>query len=416
MYIDNTQILIMIYSDKFNKWQDCTKTVQWVKQDIKSVRIKFYNNDKFYYKSYAKINIYRDPKVINKVLSKLYIKGRKALDTSKILLFGYDYYKIFFKDGNICTYHISEVNYAEEMENDRYIHRFEYFNDLSKEIQSKENTFLSDQYDRVNPFNRNSILHKYLKASNVYKNRSTDMIIYPFGLNLSQKAAVENALSYNVSIIEGPPGTGKTQTILNIICNCIYQNKTIAIVSNNNAAIENIKDKLKEEHYDFLSALLGNVENKTVFFDEIVNKPKPLNLLNEEFNDKKHLDMILKIKDYQDKIPKLYGYENKVAELNITLDHLSSEFNRFKIVNGLLESDIPTKIKKRFRTIKFINQFKINLDLYQKQSWYRNIIFRFRYGINIIKKTKDMMKLLYDHLDSLFYELKIKEIQKEEKQ
>lgn len=37
--------------------------------------------------------------------------------------------------------------------------------------------------------------------------------------NLSQKIALENALNERVSIIEGPPGTGKTTTILNILAN-----------------------------------------------------------------------------------------------------------------------------------------------------------------------------------------------------
>lgn len=43
----------------------------------------------------------------------------------------------------------------------------------------------------------------------------------------------------NISVIEGPPGTGKTQSILNIIANlAIMQGKTVAVVSGNNAAIE----------------------------------------------------------------------------------------------------------------------------------------------------------------------------------
>ncbi|NVZ67290.1 helicase, partial [Pseudomonas gingeri] len=40
-------------------------------------------------------------------------------------------------------------------------------------------------------------------------------LIYPFGLNESQLQAVERAFSAQISVIECPPGTGKTQTILN---------------------------------------------------------------------------------------------------------------------------------------------------------------------------------------------------------
>lgn len=58
---------------------------------------------------------------------------------------------------------------------------------------------------------------------------------------------MENIYKSNISVIQGPPGTGKTQTILNIIVNlAIMQNKTVAVVSNNNEAVKNVKDKLKK--------------------------------------------------------------------------------------------------------------------------------------------------------------------------
>lgn len=71
-------------------------------------------------------------------------------------------------------------------------------------------------------------------------------LIYPFGLNESQLAAVEQAFRAQVSVIEGPPGTGKTQTILNILANILLRGKTVAVLSNNNAAVENVYEKLEK--------------------------------------------------------------------------------------------------------------------------------------------------------------------------
>ena len=53
--------------------------------------------------------------------------------------------------------------------------------------------------------------------SNIKRNAWNHQVLFPFGFNISQKNATEKALRNNASIIEGPPGTGKTQTILNII-------------------------------------------------------------------------------------------------------------------------------------------------------------------------------------------------------
>lgn len=82
-----------------------------------------------------------------------------------------------------------------------------------------------------------------------------EAIIYPFGSNLSQMEAVENALSNQLSLIEGPPGTGKTQTILNIIANLLMQDKTVLVTSPNNEATKNIFDKLEDEGFEFVVAL-----------------------------------------------------------------------------------------------------------------------------------------------------------------
>lgn len=64
-------------------------------------------------------------------------------------------------------------------------------------------------------------------------------------------------MCHQISIIEGPPGTGKTQTILNIIANLICQNKTIAMLSNNNSATQNVFEKLSSSGFDFICATLG---------------------------------------------------------------------------------------------------------------------------------------------------------------
>ncbi len=48
------------------------------------------------------------------------------------------------------------------------------------------------------------------------------------------------------TIIEVPPGIGKTQTILNIVANLIMDRKTMCIISATNAAVDNIYEKLEE--------------------------------------------------------------------------------------------------------------------------------------------------------------------------
>jgi len=98
-------------------------------------------------------------------------------------------------------------------------------------------------------------------------------LIYPFGVNASQLVAVERAFTSQVSLIEGPPGTGKTQTILNIIANVLVRGKTVAVLSNNNAAVENVYEKLGKSGLDYLVARLGSKEHREKFFARMPTVP-----------------------------------------------------------------------------------------------------------------------------------------------
>ena len=58
----------------------------------------------------------------------------------------------------------------------------------------------------------------------------------------------------------------KPKLYLNIIANAIINNKTVAVVSNNNSATANVLEKLQKYGVDFIAAYLGNNDNKEKFF------------------------------------------------------------------------------------------------------------------------------------------------------
>lgn len=89
------------------------------------------------------------------------------------------------------------------------------------------------------------------------KNRKEPQIVlYDENVNIDQLRTIYNSLKYPITYVEGPPGTGKTQTILNIVINCLTNSKTLLITSNNNVPLDGIKDKLH----------LGNYRGKEIMF------------------------------------------------------------------------------------------------------------------------------------------------------
>ena len=99
----------------------------------------------------------------------------------------------------------------------------------------------------------------------------------PFHSNLDQRNAIRAALTHQISIIDGPPGTGKTQTILNLIASLIAQGKTVGVVASANSAVENVVKKLSDEGYGFLIANLGSAPRVRKFHsrqDELIQQRK----------------------------------------------------------------------------------------------------------------------------------------------
>lgn len=62
----------------------------------------------------------------------------------------------------------------------------------------------------------------------------------------SQIAVIEDAKSGRSLVVEGPPGTGKSQTIVNIIAELLGQGKTVLFVSQKMAALDVVKRRLDD--------------------------------------------------------------------------------------------------------------------------------------------------------------------------
>ena len=124
---------------------------------------------------------------------------------------------------------------------------------------------LANVWERLPQAPRGSVLEAFLAGISSTKTGASDHLLMPFHSNIDQRNAIRAALTHQISIIDGPPGTGKTQTILNLIASLIAQGKTVGVVAGANSAVDNVIDKLTEEGYGFLVASLGKAERVKEF-------------------------------------------------------------------------------------------------------------------------------------------------------
>ena len=92
--------------------------------------------------------------------------------------------------------------------------------------------------------------NKQISAEDICPLSELDNIVHPHGTyqildaDSSQQQAIQVVKAGNNLIIEGPPGTGKSQTIANMIAELLAQNKKVLFVSQKIAALEVVKNRL----------------------------------------------------------------------------------------------------------------------------------------------------------------------------
>ena len=76
----------------------------------------------------------------------------------------------------------------------------------------------------------------------------------------SQQCAIAGIAAGQNAVIHGPPGTGKSQTITNLIATLVAQGKTILFVAEKRAALEVVQQRLQNCGLDHLAMDLHGAE------------------------------------------------------------------------------------------------------------------------------------------------------------
>lgn len=96
------------------------------------------------------------------------------------------------------------------------------------------------------------------KSRQEIKHSYKEPLLEVFKLNESQEKAVKSALMNDLTVITGPPGTGKSQVVLNIIANAMWNGQTVLFASKNNKAVNVVVDKMKSSLEENFIIRMGN--------------------------------------------------------------------------------------------------------------------------------------------------------------
>jgi hypothetical protein len=74
-----------------------------------------------------------------------------------------------------------------------------------------------------------------------------DKRVYATRINDEQRRSVQAASTLPMTVVTGPPGTGKSQLVMNIIANAVMEGKSVLFASRNNRAVDVVVERMKNE-------------------------------------------------------------------------------------------------------------------------------------------------------------------------
>ena len=123
---------------------------------------------------------------------------------------------------NVCAIFLTERSkYTVGLEKD--------LNDLSR--------LREDEY-------RDSILGKVLNGNLKSELIPNSVLIETLAMNEEQRQAVLNSLENDLTVVTGPPGTGKSQVVSNLIVNAVHKGQKVLFASKNNKAVDVVLERV----------------------------------------------------------------------------------------------------------------------------------------------------------------------------
>ncbi len=174
----------------------------------------------------------------------------------------------------------------------------------------------------------------------------------PFSVDASQEAAIKQVKSGQSLVVLGPPGTGKSQLIANLIADFTARGKRVLVVCQKRVALDTVFQRLEKAKMTDFVALVHDFKNdRKILFEKIANQ-------------------IDEVENYQKKNKGLDAIflERNFTQISRRIDKIVEELQGFQ--NALFDESIcGLSVKEMYLTSSFIQP---SIDL---KNIYKSFIF-----------------------------------------
>ncbi|WHQ36901.1 AAA domain-containing protein [Spiroplasma sp. SV19] len=237
----------------------------------------------------------------------------------------------------------------------------EYFNELENQLSNR------DSVDK----NYNPI-------------KAMGEIVQISELDFSQKLAISSALKKNL-VINGPPGTGKSQTIVNLLINILSNSKKALFCAEKRVATEVVYNRLK--HFQTFALLIYDLKNDKKLFINQLRKSFSSLIMWSSQSVKPTIDISAKISNLLNKISNFHDVL-ATADAQMYINDLTK-------YSGKVSDEIVTKVKdyKIFSNIllnNFDEQYQEIKTYFQASDYYDYLLAKSK----IVKNFTSFKKIV----------------------
>lgn len=163
-------------------------------------------------------------------------------------------------------------------------------------------------------------------------------------LNDEQREAIRSAFNNKLTIVTGPPGTGKSQVVINIIANAVVKGENVLFGSKNHQAVDVVLERIGQIQEQPMVLKFGQSSKESFFIGKLlsaVDKSLSLNpeslKTNKENYHKELLSLANAERDIWIKINKCYETRNVIDQLDVVIAAIESRLSRslFDMISNL---------------------------------------------------------------------------------
>jgi very-short-patch-repair endonuclease len=253
-----------------------------------------------------------------------------------------------------------------------------------KELQYIQNDDLKD-----------SILGKLIRGELNPTQLQEKVLLEPLPMNEEQRDAIIRGLQSDLTVVTGPPGTGKSQVVSNLIVNAVYDGQKVLFASRNNKAVDVVLERVNGLSKDPVMLRLGGTDkqgNLSKYLTNILStnvNAEDQNLFNE--THRRHVRMIEQVEKIRKQHEELVNLRNRVDFLEQEVEHLRTDLD-----SGLFDLFKSYTLEDIKRLTNFRSSLNDSINLTDPGNW--TLWERIRGLANPKKHIPPLKELIHENL------------------